>query len=159
MIPNMEKGPPSTVFGKVFALVFLAGFTIIAIMMANSARSRGGEMGFSLPGVDGTVRPSGPGGVFVVVPTFMAIIGAMLFIGVLVSPLKKAPRPPEAPEFDPRSDRYGDLEERPRPPVVRPPDPPAVVQPALACPGCGTRKNAPGTSNCEYCGSAIKTVR
>lgn len=158
MIHGMEQRSPSTLFGKVFALVFLAGFTIIAILMADGARSRGGGMWFTASGVDGTVSPSGPGGVFVVVPVFMAVIGAMLFVGVLISPRKKSPRP-EVPEFDPTIDRYDDVDRRPRPPVGQSPDSPGSVHQALACPGCGTRKNEPDASICGYCGSAITTVR
>ena len=151
MIPRMEQGPPSTLFGKVFALVFLAGFSIIAFSMG------GGTRHF----VNGTNIPMDTGGdwIFSAVPKFIGILGAMMFIGVLISPLKKSPRPTASPEFDPLVNRYGDLDERPRPPVAQPQDPPAAAQQALACPGCGTRKNAPGTSNCEYCGSAIKTGR
>jgi hypothetical protein len=153
---GVENKAPSTVFAKAIALVFLAGFTIVTLMMANSARSSGSAFESPMPGVGRTPQHFGPGGVFVAVPIFLAVIGVMMFIGVLISPVRKSPRQ-EQPDLDSSGQSRGDLDDRPSSPPQ--PDFPSGNQQIPACPGCGSRKNAPGASACGYCGSGLRSAQ
>jgi hypothetical protein len=127
--------PDNSGFGKAIAIVFLLIWTLASAGMSIAFFNFGSGV------------PSGFGGGVGGAPWFMAIMPiGFTVLGVLML-IKVATTTTASISTDARADAARD---EPPPPAVPPPLPAP-----LACPGCGSRKNPPGSVMCAHCGGTL----
>ena len=130
----MEQ-PDNSGFGKAIVIVFLLIWTLgsagMSIMFLGDS--------FAAPAPFGGVS-GGPPWFMAVVPIGFTVLGLMMLIKVAT--LKAMPMTPETTR---------DIARDVPSPIVAPPPIPVP----LTCPGCGSRKNPPGSTMCAHCGGTL----